>query len=318
MKQIITTLLLATLVVSCNKECGPCPGTVKMTYVHRYGVECTESDWEARGKSGQVITARKDGTVVTETYDHGELHGETSHTFPHSDVIATLETYDRGERTSLQDNHRTGSPRIKIAYKANDDRSIQTWYEDGTPRSREYYREKSLARGEYYTPTNALDSRITDGQGMRIVRNIQGQVVSEDVIVGGQMVKQSTYYPNGDPKTIVAFSDGEVHGTVRTFEPGGLPRTVEEWQHGEAHGLTTHFDNGQKVSEVTFAHGQKNGIEKRFNITGATTEEITWVEDVQHGPTRYFVDGAIGIDWYHRGNVVSKTTYDRLNGNMPM
>jgi hypothetical protein len=39
---------------------------------------------------------------------------------------------------------------------------------------------------------------------------------------------------------------------------------------------------------------------------------------VQHGPTRYFVNGASRIDWYYHGRLVSKTTYDRLNGNMPM
>ncbi len=318
MKQIIIALALTTLVVSCNKECGPCPGAIKQTYVHRYGVECSRSDWEARGKSGEVITARKDGTVVTETYDDGVLHGETTHTFPHSDALATVETYDHGELVALQHNHRTDSPRIKTTYKPNGDRSIQTWYEEGTPRSREFYRDESLVRGEYYTPNNSLDARVTDGQGMRVVRNAQGAIVCEDVIVGGQLVKQSTYFANGDPKAIVAFSDGQVHGTVRTFTVGGLPHTVEQWVHGEQHGAASIFDNGQKVATIPYAHSAKNGIEQRFNVNGDKTEEITWVDGTQHGPTRYFVDGVVGTDWYHRGSIVSKTTYDRLNGNMPL
>ena len=59
-KLILITTAMATLLGSCTRECGPCPGAISQIFVHTYGVETSKKDWETRGRNGQIVTTRKD------------------------------------------------------------------------------------------------------------------------------------------------------------------------------------------------------------------------------------------------------------------
>ena len=75
---------------SCDDE------VVCETYIHRYGVPLEPQDWLDRGQDGQVVSMRKDGVIVTHSYDGGILHGECTYSFPYREAIQKKDVYDQG------------------------------------------------------------------------------------------------------------------------------------------------------------------------------------------------------------------------------
>ena len=312
-KILVASLLLALTTTACNRSKSS-TDPIKQKYVHKYGMQVDKKDWERRGQQGTIITTRKDGVVVSEDYDHGLLHGEVTYTYPHSSILHRRESYEQGRLISAVDHFRSGVPSQETIYGTEGDRWFNTWYEDGTPKAREHYQNDFLLAAEYYTPLNQLDSKVTDGQGVRLTRYPTGQVQCEETIFAGQVVTKTTYYANGDTESVTPHVDGLVHGTRRTYYEGGQPKAVEEYVRGELHGNVALFENGHKSADISYVHGVKEGLEHHYNAQGHVTEEISWKNDRRHGPARYWVEGEEIVDWYHKDQVVRKSSYDRLNG----
>ncbi len=68
MKRIPLFLLASTIVVSSCQNGSP-DQIISQTFVHKYGFETTEEDWEAREKDGQVVSVLKNGVKVTTSYE---------------------------------------------------------------------------------------------------------------------------------------------------------------------------------------------------------------------------------------------------------
>lgn len=307
-------LIGALLLVGCTTQFARQARPLKQTYVHKYGLEIDKGDWARRGECGQVVTVRKDGVKVTECYDSGQLHGATTYSFPHSEIIAKVEVYERGVLASVTTNFRTGLPLQEICYLPADERHMTAWYEDGTPRSSEIYYSQRLNWGEYYTATNMADSWVIDGEGTRLVRDSAGQVEVEEVIANGQPVKATTYYAaSGEPKEISFFCDGRKEGECYTYLEGGLPNTIEQWHHGELDGELVSFSNGQRVGIMPYVKGERHGLEKLLGPEGEVVEEVCWRQGQRHGQDKFFIDGEEKVDWYHHNHIVSRHTYEKLN-----
>ncbi|MFQ5729462.1 MAG: hypothetical protein ACE5GN_03785 [Waddliaceae bacterium] len=121
----------------CCQDCGPRGEVVNQTYVHKYGVTIPKNEWSDRGKTGQVVSTLKTGVVVTKTYSDGNLHGETTYTFPHSRAIERVETYSQGHLIKTRENHLSGAPKMEIDFPSPEEKTVVVWYEDGTPHYRE-------------------------------------------------------------------------------------------------------------------------------------------------------------------------------------
>lgn len=305
--------LLGVTVGGCNRNADVSKAAIAETYVHKYGLAVEKSDWEKRGENGQIVSTRKDGVTVKKNYLEGLLQGDSTYTFPNSDVIARVETYDRGVLITEQENYPSGVPSMQRNLLPNGEVLQTYWYSSGSPRCRETVRGDLLLAAEYFTPTNSLESRIEGGEGHRTVRDSEGELLSEDLITKGVMIRRSTFYSNGQPESVTCYQDGKQQGERRTFFPGGVPNTIESWSHGKLHGLTTVFVNGEKKAEVLYDFGVKHGIERRYGPDGSLVEEITWNRDVRHGADQFIVNGERTTDWYHQGQLVSKAIYDRLN-----
>lgn len=70
---------------------------------------------------------------------------------------------------------------------------------------------------------------------------------------------------------------------------------------------------GEKVAEVPYIRGKKNGIEHRYRDGTQLVEEVAWKDNIQHGQRKFYVDGETKTEWYHEGEVVSRTTFERMN-----
>jgi antitoxin component YwqK of YwqJK toxin-antitoxin module len=309
---LLGCLAFTVLMAGCRSN-SQYNDVVKETYFHKYGVPVAKADWETQGKDGQIMSLRKDGVTVSASYNKGILDGPATYSFPNSSTIQFVETYSNAELVSKKENYPSGVPMREEIYEENALMNLTRWYEDGTPQANELYQNTFLASGEYRTPLNVVESRIVDGHGTRVTRSNEGDLLAKDFIQNGQMVERVTYYANGDPATVTPFANGVVHGARLTFLQGGLPNTVEQWVQGVQEGTTIVYLNGEKISEVPYVHGIKNGIEHRFRDGELLVEEITWKGNAMHGQRKVFVDGQTKVEWYHNGELVSRTAYERMN-----
>ncbi|EPJ32808.1 hypothetical protein CP061683_0275 [Chlamydia psittaci 06-1683] len=73
------------------------------------------------------------------------------------------------------------------------------------------------------------------------------------------------------------------------------------------------FKNGCKAAEIPFVKGSKEGCELRYNEEEVIAEEVSWRNNLPHGMRKIYAAGVYKCEWYHRGRLVSKTKFERLN-----
>lgn len=286
---------------------------VTETYTHKYGVPLSKGDWNRQGQEGEVRKVLKNGVTVTQNYEAGKLHGKTTYSFPHSSTLQKIELYEDGMLLAEIEHYPSGIPMQEQRYQDGQLVQVTSWYEDGSPSSLETYQEGLLATGEYRNSLNVIESRVQEGQGVRIIRDNDGNLATKDIIQNGQMIERTSYLSNGEPSSITPYENELIHGQRMTFLPGGLPNTVEQWIHGKQDGTTITYQNGEKFAEIPYHKGKKHGIERRFHDGVEVVEEISWNNDVRHGPSVIIAEGHSKTDWYHQGEIVSRSLYERLN-----
>lgn len=308
----VVSILLLGVATGCRQN-NRYSDVVKETYIHQYGVPVAKSDWDVQGKDGKIVKLMKNGITLSQTFSKGILNGETTYTFPNSSTIHRVEIYDNGELTSKRENFPSGVSMREEAFEQGALVKLNIWYEDGTPASTEIYQDGFLTKGEYRTPMNVAEARVQNGQGIRIRRSSDGELLSKDTVQNGEMVERVTFFTNGDPSTITPYVHGEIHGTRLTYLQGGLPNTAEQWNRGKQEGVTVVYLNGEKYAEVPYVNGKKNGVEARFRDGITLVEELSWKDNVQHGQHKIYVDGDTKVEWYNQGEVVTRAAYERLN-----
>lgn len=288
--------------------------SVKTTYFHQYGPEVSLVEWMQRGGNGQVVRILKNGSMARQTYRDGVLHGLSTYTFPHSEIIQQESFYEEGRLLWQTVNYSSGVPQKQESYKHNGVMHVATWYEDGTPASREEMHDGLLVMGQYFGKNQALASSVEDAHGLRVIHDRFGVMQAKEHIVSGVCVFKEELYPNGMPSAYVDYLDGKVHGVRKTFNPGGDPKAVEEWKNGLLDGITLLFENGEKVASIPYVQGVKEGKEQRFKPgTNVVVEEISWKNDKLHGPSIATVEKKKFTTWYFQGKKVSKVEFAELD-----
>lgn len=305
-------LALLTLATGCNTK--PCSDDVVCeSYVHRYGVPLKADEWTDRGQYGNVISTHRDGVVVSKCYESGQLHGECTYSYPHSDVIQKRETYDQNQLSQEIHYSSNGIPQKQIDYDPSGTKTLTKWYDNGAPQRKEVYNGSTLAQGEYYTPTNQVESKVSDGNGMRTRRDAYGQLQSNDKVTDGQMVLRKTFHPNGVPESMTPYQDGNIHGQRRTYAMSGEPITIENWTNNVQHGNTELYQHGEKYADQPYVNGARQGIERRYRNGDTLVQEVSWDKDTQHGPAYTYIGNTKTTDWYFQNRQVNKQTFDALS-----
>jgi len=291
--------LLFTGCASNSKRC------VSESYVHKYGLEVPESEWAARGGDGTVITTLESGVTVTKNYTGGKLDGETTYSFPHSDLIEKKEVYTDGRLDRVIVHSESGWPYEELAFMEGQVRKTR-WYKTGAPQAVETLEEGYVVNGEYFSQDNALESRVIEGEGLRIVRDAYGEHLYNEKIEEGDVVLQLSYHPNGVLKRETPYVGGEIDGIRKSYLPTGEPRTLEHFTAGAQQGLSVVYKNGTVWREVPYVRGERSGVEKVYKNGDEIVQEITWFEDKKHGPTRTYVGDHVTTKWYYMGDVMPK------------
>lgn len=310
-------LSCAALLTSCGMS-GDGNSVVSQQYVHKYGFEISQAEWEAREQDGKEVLLLDNGVKVTRSFENGILHGSSTFTFPHSDVVEKLHVYDNGTLLKQLVNDSSGLPIREEAYGFDDRLTVTLWDEKGVPLSIEEYENDALLEGSYYTPDHVLEAKVEGGLGERIKRDRAGLLLSRDSIVQGAMAARTTYHPSGQIHTISHYEDGQLQGEQLKFTATGRPLMALNWDHGTLHGTKIVFRNGQKVAEIPYQHGVKEGVEFHYDDLGYLTAEITWRQDKRHGPTLLHNDQTTETEWFFEGTSVSAERFQRLENNEMM
>lgn len=283
---------------------------VDQQFIHEYGVSIDADRWQECNRNGKVITRLRDGVVLSQTFAHGLLNGESTYTYPNSEQIEKKEMFH--DDVLISEIHYTpcGVPLFSRNYSSPEAWRETHWYESGHPRSIEDYARDLLVTGEYYTIHSQKDSWVHNGIGERVSRDAWGNFVSLDTFQGGEQISKLTRHPNGSTFEIIPISKGKVHGQRKTYYPGGEPMAIETWVEGQKNGVTIIFQNGEKFAEVPYLAGKKNGIEKRFRDGCVVTQEITWFDGRMHGPTFTYVGDSVQTDWFYKGRLTTRTNFE--------
>jgi antitoxin component YwqK of YwqJK toxin-antitoxin module len=313
MKRIPLSLIgcVGVLLSSCQSN-DSLEQIVSQKYVHKYGFDLSEREWEEMEKEGKVVSMLKNGVTVTSSYDNGQLHGQVTHSFPYSQMIEKSLTYDQGNLLKETHYDTAGLPIREEVYEFDDRMIITLWNEKGSPLSIEEYDDEQLIEGKYYTPDHELEAQVERGFGERIKRNRSGHLLSRDSIENGLIAARTTYHPNGQIHTTSHYHDYQLHGEQFKYSAAGRPLLRLNWNHGVLDGPKIVYRNGIKISEIPYIDGQRHGIEKHYDDLGNLIAEIAWRNDKKHGSSQFFSEESDETEWFFNGQSVSLERYEVL------
>ncbi len=311
MRRISLFLIGSALFTSCQSS-NSIDQVVSQTFVHKYGFETSEEEWEARDQDGQVVTMLKNGVKVTRTYENGKLHGPTTSTFPHSSIVEKLLVYDGGTLLKECVNDPAGVPLREEAYEFDNRKIVTMWDDKGVPLSVEEYDDEILMEGKYFTQEHELEAIVEGGYGERIKRDRTGLLISREKIENGIIATRSTYHPNGQIHTISHYHDYQLHGPQMKFTASGRPLMELNWNHGILDGQKIVYRNGSRVAVIPYINGQKHGTELHYDDLGNLTAEIEWRNDKKHGLTKLHSEEATDTEWFFKGQSVNADKFQNL------
>lgn len=315
-KNLIKILLLSSCALTgCQPQNYYDPNRiVSESYVHSYGIEMPQEEWESRGESGQIVSTLDNGVICRKNYEAGKLNGSTTYTYPYSEAIARVETYSDNVLTSKAEHSSSGTMIKEVHYFPENKVKISTWFENGSPQSIEEMDSAThVTNGEYYDIHHQLTGKVIEGSGTRIYFDLYGKPQSKETIEGGGVISRTLFYPTGNIKETISLKSGVLEGEVKRFQTSGEPESIEEWKNGKKHGITILFQNGEKIAELFYNNGMKHGIERLYRDGKNLVREVTWKYDQRHGPGKTIRENNnIAMEWFYLGKPVSKESYELL------
>ncbi|MEX0962101.1 MAG: hypothetical protein WDZ28_04505 [Simkaniaceae bacterium] len=285
---------------------------VSQRFIHKYGYDVSQEEWQGNHYPGQVITTMRNGVTITSTYEDGILHGSTTYTYPHSETLESLNIFEGGVLVRKVNYDVKGLPEKEELFFGPDHVKVTCWYKSGPPRCIEEYLDDELIEGDYFTLHNESESRVTKGYGERIIRDSDGWLWGKEIIDEGHIALRESFHPNGTLHSSIPFAGGTIHGEKRVFGSTGEPVSIETYQNGYLSGPASYFQNGVKYLELSFKEGRKNGVERYYIDGSKLVEECNWSDGLRHGLSIVYLDGMTKKEWYFANERVTKSKFDEL------
>jgi antitoxin component YwqK of YwqJK toxin-antitoxin module len=128
-----------------------------------------------------------------------------------------------------------------------------------------------------------------------------------------KLVKETTWYANGNLKSEYNFTDSLLNGPFKTYTETGNPLNEGAYFNGMENGLFKYYDtNGLLTIEGYLKNGKKEGIWTTWYDDVQKKEEIHYKEDVLNGTwTHWFIDGNLmREETYDNGKKVKEQVYE--------
>ena len=305
MKRIRASFILSSglILASCQSSTAQ-DLIVSQKYVHKYGFDVSEKEWDERAQDGQVVEMLNSGVKITRSYENGQLHGPTSYTFPNSSSVEKLLMYDQGTLLKEIVYDAASIPVREELYEFDNRNIITLWDDHGVPLSVEEYENEVLISGKYYAPGHELEAKVENGYGYRTKRERTGLLIARDKMENGLVAERTTYHPTGEIHTVSHYHDYQLHGEQFKFAPSGRPLMELSWNHGVLDGLKVVYRNGIKVAEIPYVNGEKHGTELHYDDLGNMISETLWKNDKKHGCSKSYGEESTESEWFYKGQLV--------------
>jgi hypothetical protein len=120
----------------------------------------------------------------------------------------------------------------------------------------------------------------------------------------GVLLREHSYYDNGQLISDTTYVNGKPDGEVRSFHRNGKKSSVIHWKNGVRDGKVTHwFDNGDLESDRTFVKGKIHGVWIQRTRDGRKTE-FHYDHGKETGQAAWAPSGKL---LYARGTAARKT-----------
>ncbi len=127
------------------------------------------------------------------------------------------------------------------------------------------------------------------------------------------LIKESTYYPNGNLKSEYNFTDSLLNGVFRTFSENGKPTREGAYLDGVENGFFKYYDNyGILTIEGYLSNGKKQGTWTGWYDEVQKKEEMEYKDDVLNGKwTHWYIDGELmREEYYENGKKIKEQVYE--------
>ena len=220
-------------------------------------------------------------------WKNGKLHGLKKEWWESGAIrekMNFIAGYRHGEFTRYYDN---GSLKIKENYEKD--------ILEGTFNG--YYRN---GKNEYeYNYTNGVKNGMSttffDFSGKQTYANvgyIEQQVMFVDGVPHGEL---NSYYRAGNPRRIVTYNMGVLHGPSTLYHINALLAEEGFYKNGKKDSIRKVYDNllGNLISQEFYKNGVKNGEWINYNQLGDTVTVNNYKDGVLHGISKTYEDRVI-------------------------
>ena len=249
---------------------------------HPNGREAERVSYDDAGKmDGLLETFSDDGTLIGESvFEHGRPIGKAWRNYPSG--AAKLRADYTQEIALVEEFAENGQ--CVARYHVQDERYVgpfQQWTPEGVLMVDFLYEEGSVTGREYYP----------DGS----IKAIKEKSTLE------------LYYPNGQLKEKVLFTEGKFDGAALGFFENGEPAFERMYAAGQFIGEQREYYPGKRLARsVTYDKlGKVHGVEKSYYPSGKLRAEVVYDHGILHGKKGHYREDGVVLEegFYKKGKL---------------
>ncbi|MCI5051675.1 MAG: hypothetical protein MRY21_00895 [Simkaniaceae bacterium] len=206
--------------------------------------------------------------TVEAMYENGKLEGKLIYYYPsgkvqmvhpyvHNELHGTQLTYDKKGNVLTRCNFSKGLQDGTTEHEGD-----ENW-----PHYWESYKEGKLLEGTYYSKDEEILSRVENGKGIRLLFK-NGDIYRRETIKNGIVEGEVWLYNSNILENYFTLKDGKKHGQEWVYYPplGEQfieldPKMMIEWYEGEMHGTVKTWYRGRKLeSQRDMVRNCKHGL----------------------------------------------------------
>lgn len=230
----------------------------------------------------------------TVNYLNGELVGDWTEYYGDG-VLRHKSTYKKDKQEGIATTYFQDGKTIKNEYCATDGEAaglVKHYFPNGSKQEELYF-----LFGEINGPVKNFDLL---GRLYRESYYENGSYMGEAIYdsLGAEIFRISTYeglvpykknYPNGKPRCIGTYLNGELHDTLKYFYPDGTLSSVTYYENGNLEGKAVWYDHLGNITEVgNYTNGKLNGARTYYYTNGKISEKYNYMDGEEYGKVQYF------------------------------